>query len=245
MSLLGKVVLITGSSRGIGKATALRVASEGANVVINYINDVATANSLVDQIGPDRALAVQADASKLSDLDRLVETAVAKFGKIDVVIPNAGILPLKDLESTSEEDFDRTYNLMVKGPYFLAQKAVKHMPPGGRIIFVSSGTARYSSVSPAYLLYTSSKGAIEQMTRIMSKDLARKGISVNAVAPGPTTTKLFLDGKSEQLLKAIAGSSPFNRIGEPEEIAAVMAFLCGKDSSWISGQIVGVNGGMA
>lgn len=119
------------------------------------------------------------------------------------------------------------------------------MPSGGRIIFVSSSTARFSSVAPAYLLYTSSKGAIEQMTRIMAKDLARKGILVNAVAPGPTSTELFLEGKPEQILKAIAGFSPFNRIGEPEEIAAIMAFLSGKDSSWISGQVVAVNGAMA
>ncbi|GLI72828.1 hypothetical protein PoHVEF18_001012 [Penicillium ochrochloron] len=245
MSLSGKVVLITGSSKGIGKAAALRVASEGANVVINYLRDPAAANTLVDQIGTERALAVQADASKMADLDRLVDAAVARFGKIDVLIPNAGILPLRDLESTTEEDFDRTYNLMVKGPFFLAQKAVKHMPSGGRIIFVSTSTARFSSVAPAYLLYTSSKGAIEQMTRIMAKDLARKGILVNAVAPGPTSTELFLEGKPEQMLKAIAGFSPFNRIGEPEEIAAVMAFLSGKDSSWISGQVVAVNGAMA
>lgn len=121
MSLSGKVVLITGSSKGIGKAAALRVASEGANVVINYLRDPVAANNLVDQIGADRALAVQADASKLADLDRLVNAAVAQFGKIDVLVPNAGILPLRDLEHTSEEDFDRTYNLMVKGPYFLAQ----------------------------------------------------------------------------------------------------------------------------
>jgi 3-oxoacyl-[acyl-carrier protein] reductase len=119
------------------------------------------------------------------------------------------------------------------------------MPSGGRIIFVSTSTARFASVAPAYLLYTSSKGAIEQMTRIMAKDLARKGILVNAVAPGPTSTELFLEGKPEQMLKAIAGFSPFNRIGEPEEIAAVMAFLSGKDSSWISGQVVAVNGAMA
>ncbi|KAJ5439520.1 uncharacterized protein N7458_010518 [Penicillium daleae] len=232
-SLAGKVFLITGSSKGIGKATALRVASEGANVVINYLRDSAVANDLVNEIGADRALAVQADASKLADLDRLVDAAVGKFGKIDVLIPNAGYLPLKTLETTTEEDFDRTYNLLVKGPYFLAQKAVPHMPVGGRIIFVSTSTARFSSVSPAYLLYTSSKGSIEQMTRILAKNLAPKGIL------------LFLEGKPEAMLKAIAGFSPFNRIGEPDEIASVMAFLSGKDSSWMSGQVVAVNGGMA
>ncbi|KAI3212501.1 hypothetical protein CBS147311_74 [Penicillium roqueforti] len=245
MSLSGKVVLITGSSKGIGKATVLRLASEGASVIINYLSDEAAANNLVAQIGPDRALAVQADASNLSDLDRLVDSAVAKFGKIDILIPNAGILPMKDLENTTEADFDNAYNLMVKGPYFLAQKATKHMPSGGRVIFISTGITALSSVAPAYLLYASAKGAINQMARVMAKDLARKNIIVNAVAPGPTTTELFLKGKSEQVLNAVAGFSPFGRIGKPEEIANVIAFLCGVDSSWMSGQIVQVNGGMA
>ena len=121
MSLAGKVALITGASKGIGRATAQRLASEGASLVINYNTDAASAQALVDEIGQDRALAVQADASKLADIDRLVDAAVAKFGKIDILIPNAGILPMRDLEHTTEEDFDFTYNLMVKGPYFLAQ----------------------------------------------------------------------------------------------------------------------------
>lgn len=121
MSLSGKVILITGSSKGIGKAAALRVASEGASLVINYLSDAAAANTLVERIGSDRALAVQADVSKIPDLDRLVDAAIAKFGRIDVLILNAGILPMKDLEHTSEVDFDASYNLMVKGPYFLAQ----------------------------------------------------------------------------------------------------------------------------
>lgn len=121
MSLSGKVALITGSSRGIGKATVLHLANEGASVVINYIADESAANSIVAQIGSARALAIQADASSLADLDRLVDSAVAKFGKIDILVANAGILPMKDLENTTEADFDKTYNLMVKGPYFLAQ----------------------------------------------------------------------------------------------------------------------------
>lgn len=135
MSLSGKVVLITGSSRGIGKATALRLASEGASIVINYISNEASANNLVEKIGSDRALAVQADASNLFDLDRLVDSTVAKFGKIDILIPNAGILPMADLEHTTEAGFDEAYNLMVKGPYFLAQVGSEQRPsePNGQI----------------------------------------------------------------------------------------------------------------
>ncbi|KAJ5105912.1 hypothetical protein NUU61_003259 [Penicillium alfredii] len=245
MSLSGQVILITGSSQGIGEAAALRLASEGASLVINYFSNADGAQALVEQIGSERAVAVKADASKLSDLDHLVDAAVAKFGKIDVVVPNAGLLLMRDVESTTEEDFDQTYNLMVKGPYFLVQKAVKHMPPGGRIIFLSSSVTAFSGILPPYLLYASAKGAIEQMTRLMAKDLARKGITVNTVAPGPTATELFFKGKSEQVLKACAAFSPFNRIGEPDEIVGAMAFLCGKDSRWVSGQIIRVNGGMA
>ncbi|KAL4933193.1 putative oxidoreductase, short-chain dehydrogenase/reductase family [Aspergillus undulatus] len=245
MSLTGKVVLITGASKGIGKATALRVASEGASVVLNYNTDALSAENLVKEIGGDRALAVQADASKLPDLDRLVDATVQKFGKIDILIPNAGILPMRDLEHTTEADFDFTYNLMVKGPYFLAQKAAKHISPGGRIILVSTGVTVLSNILPTYLLYASAKAAVEQMTRVMAKDLARQGILVNCIAPGPTTTGLFLEGKSDQMLNMIAGLSPFGRIGEPEEIANAVSFLCGKDSSWVSGQILRVNGAMA
>ncbi|KAL4803350.1 hypothetical protein BDV18DRAFT_144624 [Aspergillus unguis] len=245
MSLTGKVVLITGASKGIGKATAQRLASEGASLVLNYNTDASSAEALVKEIGDDRALAVQADASKLPDLDRLVSSAVDKFGKIDILIPNAGILPMRDLEHTTEADFDFTYDLMVKGPYFLAQKAAKHIPEGGRIILVSTSVTAASTIHPSYLLYASAKAAVEQMTRVMAKDLAKVGISVNCIAPGPTTTGLFLNGKSEAMVKMVAGMSPFNRIGEPDEIANALFFLCGSDSSWVSGQILRVNGAMA
>ncbi|KAL4748463.1 hypothetical protein BDW72DRAFT_180390 [Aspergillus terricola var. indicus] len=245
MSLAGKVALITGASKGIGKAIVQRLANEGASLVINYNTDAASAQALVEEIGQDRALAVQADASKLADIDRLVDAAVARFGRIDILIPNAGILPMRDLEHTTEEDFDFTYNLMVKGPYFLAQKAAKHIPAGGRIILVSTGVTVLSNIAPTYLLYASAKAAVEQMARVMAKDLARNGILVNCIAPGPTTTGLFLNGKSDQMLKMVAGFSPFNRIGEPDEIANAVYFLCSKDSSWVSGQTLRVNGGMA
>ncbi|KAL1964557.1 hypothetical protein VTN77DRAFT_6854 [Rasamsonia byssochlamydoides] len=245
LSLSNKVILITGASKGIGKATAQRVARAGASVVINYRADAAAAEALVQEIGPDRALAVQADVSKLEDINRLVDAAVQRFGRIDVVIPNAAVMPMRDLASTTEEDFDRTFALNVKGPYFLVQAASRHIPPGGRVILVSSSVTALSSVQPTYLLYASTKGAIEQMARVLAKDLGRQGILVNAVAPGPTGTELFFQGKSPELVSRIAGFSPFNRIGEPEDIAGTIAFLCGDDSAWLSGQVVRINGAMA
>jgi 3-oxoacyl-[acyl-carrier protein] reductase len=242
MSLQGKVFLITGGSKGIGRAIAKRAAGLGASVVINYARDSQPAEALVQELGAERALAVQADASKVPEIERLVGAAVDRFGRIDVLVANAGIMPLQPLAATTEEIFDRVYDLNVKGPFFLAQKAAPHIPSGGRIVLVSTGVARSTAVAPPYLLYASSKGAVEQMTRVMAKDLGAKGITVNAVAPGPTATDLFLEGKPEALIKGIASQSPFNRLGEPDEIANVVTFLASPESAWVSGQIIGANG---
>ena len=242
MSMQGKVVIITGGSKGIGRAIALRLAKSGASVVVNYSSDAAAADEVVGQIGKDRALAVKADAGSVAGVSALVEATVERFGRVDVVIPNAGMMPMQDLEHTTEDVFDRIYNLNVKGPYFLAQKAAPHLPEGGRIIFVSTGIAHNSAVPPPYLLYASTKGAVEQMTRVMSKDLGRKGITVNAIAPGPTATELFFEGKSDAMVKGIASQSPFNRLGRPEEVAELAAFVAGPESAWVSGQIIGANG---
>ncbi|KAF4990771.1 hypothetical protein FDECE_14246 [Fusarium decemcellulare] len=243
MSLTGKVVLVTGGSKGIGKAVVERVAAEGANVVINYASDSAAANEVVEKIGSDKALAVQADVSSVSEIEKLIKAAVDRFGRIDVLMPNAAAAPMNDLESTTEEMFDRSYNMNVKGPYFLVQKAVPHMPRDGRVILVSSGVLHQSQVAPRYLLYASTKGSIEQMTRILAKDLgANHGITVNAIAPGPTATELFFKGKTQELVDSIAAFSPLNRLGRPEEIAGLAAFLAGPSSSWVSGQVIGANG---
>ena len=240
--LSGKVAIITGSSKGIGKAVAERLAADGASVVINYNSDSKAADTMVAEIGADRALAVQADVSTIPGVEKLVNATVQKFGKIDVVMPNAGVMGMKALAQATEADFDSHFNLNVKGPMFLVQKAVPHMGPGGRVIFVSTGVNSSSGVSPPYLIYAATKGAVDQMTRVLSKDLAKKGITVNAVAPGPTATDLFFDGKSEELINFVSNQSPFGRLGKPEEQANVVAFLASEESSWVSGQIIRVNG---
>ncbi|RMD39762.1 hypothetical protein DV735_g5371, partial [Chaetothyriales sp. CBS 134920] len=241
--LAGKVALITGGSKGIGKATALHLAAQGASVVINYSSDTAAAEAVVQEIGPAQAFAVQADAGDVKDIQRLVDEAVARFGKIDILIPNAGILQMRDLQHTTEEDFDLTFKLNVKGPYFLVQKALPHLAPGSRIVLVSTTLCGASTITPNYALYLTSKGSIEQLTRVLAKELGPKQIAVNAVAPGPTATELFLKGKSEAVIKAIASFSPQNRLAQPDEIAEVISDLA--TTKWISGQIVRVNGGMA
>ncbi len=154
-------------------------------------------------------------------------------------------MPMRDLASTTEEDYTRVFDLNVKGPLFLVQKSVPHMPTAGssRVILLSTGLNTLSSVPPGYMLYAASKGAVDQLTRVLAKGLAKNNINVNAVAPGPTATDLFMEGKSEQILNMFKGQSPFGRIGEPDDIAGVVAFLAGEESRWIAGQIIRVNGG--
>ena len=220
----------------------MKLAEEGAQVVINYSSDPGSANELVKSIGEDRSLAIQGDAGDVKDIEKMVKATVDRFQKIDILIPNAGITRDKDLASTTEEDFDVSIKVNVKGPYFLAQKAAPYMGEGSHVIFLSTSLCGMSTVTPNYLLYLTTKGAIEQMVRVLTKDLGRKRIYVNAVAPGPTGTALFYQGKSEQLVNTIAGFNPQNRIGTPEEIAESIVWLSG--SNWVAGQIVRVNGGI-
>lgn len=275
MNFHGKVVLVTGGSKGIGRAVCLALARAGASVIVNYMSDASAAEEVVSSIapGPGRAVAIKADVSSMAGVEDLVKTTVSQFGKIDVLVANAGVLPMKDLRNTTEADWDSTFALNVKGPYFLAQvsasmslhscdltvghyenladmlamqKAVPHMPKGSHIVFTSTTLCAASTVTPPYLLYNSTKGAIEQITRVLSKDLGRPGaggILVNCVAPGPTGTDLFYKGKSEEVVNMIANFNPQARIGTPEEIAEAVLFLAG--STWTNGQILRVNGGMA
>ncbi|KAI0390662.1 hypothetical protein F5Y17DRAFT_49662 [Xylariaceae sp. FL0594] len=246
-SLQGKVAIITGASKGIGKASALALARLGASVVLNYSSDEEAARAALHELdslqtGQVHHL-VRADVGSVAAVQSLVKATVDKYKKVDIIVANAGIMPMKDLQSTTEADFDRAFAVNVKGPYFLAQAAAPHMAPGSHVIFLSTTLCTASTVMPPYLLYNSTKGAVEQMARVISKDLGRKDILVNAVAPGPTGTELFFRGKSEDMLKTIASFNPQNRIGKPEEIAGSIAFLA--QTTWVSGQVLRANGGMA
>ncbi|KAF1846323.1 NAD(P)-binding protein [Cucurbitaria berberidis CBS 394.84] len=244
--LAGKVALITGASKGIGAATALELASLGARVAINYSSDAKPAEELVAKIGSaDKAIAIKANAGDVKELERLVQETVAwSGGKIDILIPNAGIALMRNVEQTTEEDFQRTYDLNVKGPYFLVQKALPYLPKGAHVVLLSTSLCASSTITPNYLLYVTSKGAVEQMTRVLAKDLGTKGINVNAIAPGPMATDLFFQGKSQELVDTIASGNPFKRLGQPSEIAKAIAYLSGEGGSWVNGQILRVNGGM-
>lgn len=209
---------------------------------MNYGRDSSQAEKFVSELGQDHAIAIQADAGSIAGAEKMVQETVKKYKQIDVLILNAGVMPMKTVETTSEEDFDKTFALNVKGPYFLVQKALPHMKAGSRVIFVSTSVIHASTLAPPYTLYGSTKGAIEHMTHAFAKDLGAKGITVNAVAPGPTGTELFFKGKSEELVKTIAGFSPFHKLGEPAELADVFVFLASDASRWISGQVIPVNG---
>ncbi|KAE8157562.1 hypothetical protein BDV40DRAFT_44625 [Aspergillus tamarii] len=243
--LEGKVALVTGASRGIGRSTALALAREGANVIVNYVSSTAAAEEVVKEIGSDHAIAIRADVSKGADIEMLVQQTVQRFGKIDILVLNAGLLwQTGDLTSITPSDFDNLFAVNVRGPLFTVQKAVPHIPDGGRILLFSSSLTVASMITPNYLLYTATKGAIEQMTRVLAKDLGRRGITVNTISPGPIGTDAYFVGKTEQMVQLQSNLAPAGRLGKPEEVANVIAFLASDESQWINGQNVRINGGM-
>ncbi|KAI0087897.1 NAD-P-binding protein [Irpex rosettiformis] len=245
--LAGKVAIVTGSSRSIGAAIAHRLAADGANVIINFHKIAVDAKRTADCINnsPDcsgKAVVVKADVSTVEGGEFLLAECIQNFGPPDILVLNASVMSHTRLANTSEEEFDTTFNTNVKGPLFLAKAVAKVMQPGGRIIFISTALTSASTVLPIALLFTMSKGALEQMTRILAKDLGTRGITVNCVAPGPVDTPVFRAGKTPQQLKSIASLSPQQRLGVPEDISPIVAFLASQDAQWVNGQTIGVNG---
>jgi 3-oxoacyl-[acyl-carrier protein] reductase len=244
-TLNNKVVLVTGASRGIGAAVAKTIASRGAKVIVNYAGAQADAEQTVQAIkneGGD-AIALRADVSKAAEVTALFDAAIAHYGKIDVLVNNAGIMITKLLKDTSDEDFTRQFDINVRGTFNTMREAATKLANGGTIINFSTTLTRV--MTPTYATYVATKGAVEQLTRVFAKEIGGRGITVNAVLPGPTNTELFTKGKPQELIDRLAALNPFNRIGEPGDIAGVVAFLAGDEAKWISGQTIGVNGAMA
>lgn len=243
MSLQGKVALVTGSSRGIGRAIAERLSRDGASVVVNYAGSVEQAQEVVagiDKAG-GRAVAVQADVSKVGDVVRLLDATLEQFGRLDILVNNAGVILYKPLVDVTEEEFDHIFSVNVKGTFFACQQAAKRMADGGRIINLSSSTT--AMMLATYAAYVASKGAVEQMSHVLAKELGSRQITVNVVSPGPTDTELFGQGKTEQDKQRFAQLAALGRLGQPQDIADVVAMLCSDDARWITGQNIRANGG--
>ena len=198
MRLDGKVALITGASRGIGRAIAVRLGQDGAAVVVNYSGNHEAARETVAAVeaASGRAVAVQGDVGKLGDIQRLFDAAFEHFGKLDILVNNAGIMFNKPVADVTEEEYDRIFAVNVKGTFFSCQQAAKRMADGGRIINFSSSTT--AMMLPTYGTYVATKGAVEQLSHILAKELGSRGITVNVVSPGATDTELFGQGKTEQ-----------------------------------------------
>jgi 3-oxoacyl-[acyl-carrier protein] reductase len=241
--LEGKVAIVTGAATGIGKAIAHAFGAAGANVVVNHLDAPDLAEAVVAQISRHggEALAVAADISSRAQFEALVTAAIARFGRWDVLVNNAGIALVKPFGEVTEDEFDTSFEVNVKGTFHGCQLALERMAEGGTIVNISSSTT--GLMLPGYGVYDATKGAIEAMTHVIAKEFGRRGITVNAVSPGATETETYRIGKSKEFLATLEAMSAFGRLGRPEEIAAVVAFLASDRGHWITAQNVRANGG--
>lgn len=239
-----KVAIVTGSSRGIGAAIAQRLAQDGHTVVINYAGKTAEAEALVCKIekAGGKALTAQADVSDPKAVTRMWDAAEAAFGGVDVLVNNAGIMKLATIADGDEALIDGQIAVNLRGSINTMREAARRLRNGGRIINLSSSVV--GLYQPTYGVYAATKAGVEAMTHILSKELRGRSITVNAIAPGPTATALFLDGKPQAVIDQLTKLAPLERLGQPEDIANAVAFLAGPDGAWINGQVLRANGGI-
>jgi 3-oxoacyl-[acyl-carrier protein] reductase len=240
----GKVAIVTGASRGIGAAVAERLAGDGFTVVINYSGDTRSAEALARTIEGKggRTLTVKADVSDPNAVRGMFDAAEAAFGGIDVLVNNAGIMMLAKVADSDDALFDRQIAVNLKGSFNAMREAARRLHDGGRIVNFS--TSVVGTKLETYSVYAATKAAVETMTAILSKEMRGRNITVNAVAPGPTATDLFLNGKSPELVEHLAKMNPLERLATAADIASVVAFLVGPDGGWINGQVLRANGGL-
>ncbi|MFD1875523.1 SDR family oxidoreductase [Hymenobacter bucti] len=240
--LVGKVALVTGASRGIGRAIALRLSQAGASVVVNYTSNAARADEVVAAItaGGGQATAIQADVSRLADVARLFQQAEDFFGGLDIVVNNAGTYLAKPLADVTEVEFDELFNLDVKGTFFALQEAARRVRDGGRIINISSGQTAVPN--PNQSVYAGGKAAVEQFGLALAKELGGRQITVNNVLPGITETEAL--AIPEELKQQLLANTPLGRLGQPDDIAEVVGFLASPAGRWLTGQNVRAAGGL-
>jgi 3-oxoacyl-[acyl-carrier protein] reductase len=241
--MAGKTALVTGSATGIGKAIAVELAAEGVRVVINHPHTGVLADAVVAEIraAGGTAIAIAADISNRTEYRSMVEQILRAYGRWDILVNNAAVAITKPFDQITEDEFDLSFAVNVKGVFHGLQLAANHLADGGRIVTISSSTS--ALMLPGYAVYDATKGAVEQMTRILSKDFGRRSITVNAVSPGATATETYRQGKSEDFLRSLESMSAFGRLGRPEEIAAVVTFLASDAGRWVTAQNIRVNGG--
>jgi len=240
----GKVAIVTGASRGIGAAIAERLGRDGFTVVVNYAGSADAAEALAQKIeqAGGHAIPAQADVTDPAAVRRMFDAAETAYGGVDVVVSNAGIMPLARIADTDDAMFDRTVAINLKGTFNVLREAAKRLRDGGRIIGIS--TSVVGTRLETYGVYTATKAAVETLTGILAKELRGRSISVNTVAPGPVGTELFFNGKSPELVERFAKAVPLERLGQPEDIANVVAFLAGPQGGWVNGQVLRANGGL-
>jgi 3-oxoacyl-[acyl-carrier protein] reductase len=239
-----RVAIVTGASRGIGAAIADRLARDGFTVVINYSGNATPAEELaaaVEKRG-GKALTAKADVSDAEAVRRMFDAAETAFGGVDVLVNNAGIMALSSISDADDAHFQRMIDVNLKGTFNTLREAGKRLHDGGRIVNFSTSVVGLKLET--YGVYAATKAAVETMTAIMAKEMRGRNITINAIAPGPTATDLFLNGKSDELVARMAKMNPLERLGTPEDIAAAVSFLAGPDGSWINGQVLRANGGM-
>ncbi|MBF6469156.1 SDR family oxidoreductase [Nocardia beijingensis] len=239
-----RVAVVTGGSRGIGRACAERLAADGCAVVVNFASNAAEADNTAEAIRGAGGVAVtaQGDVADESAMVAVFDRAESEFGGVDVVVHAAGRMQLAPLVDLDLAVLDSTYRTNIRGTFVVDQQAARRLRPGGAIINFS--TSVVGAAFPTYGAYAASKGAVEALTMILARELRGRDVTVNAVAPGPTATDLFLDGKDDATIQRLADAVPLQRLGTPADIAAVVAFLAGPQGHWVNGQVVRANGGL-
>ena len=240
-----KVAIITGASRGIGKAVAERLAKDGFAVVVNYASSAAEAEQVVSTIGAQggEAIAIKADVSDAGQVEQLFTKTLEELGTVDVVVQNSGIMPLSPIGKGDAETFDKVISVNLRGTFLVLAQAAQHISTGGRIIAFSSSVLTKSF--PTYGPYIASKAGVEGLVHVLANELRGRNVTVNAVAPGPIATDLFLKDKNEEQIAQFTKMSPLERMGQPSDIASVVSFLAGPDGDWINSQVLLANGGFA